>query len=98
MADSVRATLSSFGAQGIELRYFQVVGRAQSLRHALSDAGIVFEDVRIPMTEWPARRDDPTFAGPYRGLPTLRWGDATVAETLAIASFVARRLGQYNGL
>jgi glutathione S-transferase len=97
-ATSVQSTLTSFGVHGIELRYFPVIGRAQSLRHALLDAGIAFEDVRIPMKEWPAKRDDPTFAGPYRGLPTLRWGDATVAETFAIAGFVARRLGQYNGL
>src|SRR6185295_7598594 len=74
------------------------IGRAQSLRHALLDAGIAFEDVRIPMTEWPAKRSDPAFAGPYRGLPTLRWGEATIAETMAIASFLARKLGQYDGL
>jgi glutathione S-transferase len=82
----------------IALRYFPVVGRAQPLRHALADAAVAFDDVRIPLSQWPERREDPGFAGPYRGLPTLSWGPAIVAETLPIASFLARRLGHYDGL
>jgi glutathione S-transferase len=82
----------------VVLRYFSVVGRAQSLRHVLADAGVAFEDVRIEVADWPRRREDPSFAGPYRGLPTLSWNDATIAETLVIATFLARTLGQYDGL
>lgn len=82
----------------IILRYFPVCGRAQPLRHALLDAGVGFEDERIPLADWPARKDDPTMTGPYRSLPTLRWGDALIAETLPIASYVAHRLGHHDGL
>lgn len=82
----------------IVLRYFPVCGRAQALRHALTEASVPFEDVRIPVSDWPNRRLDPQFAGTYRALPTLSWGDTLVSETLPIASFVARRLGQYDGV
>jgi glutathione S-transferase len=82
----------------IILHYFPVCGRAQPLRHALLDAGVEFEDRRIPLQDWPAHREDPGVAGPYRGLPTLRWGDALIAETLPVASYLAHRLGHYDGL
>lgn len=82
----------------IVLRYFQCLGRAQPLRHALIDAGLAFDDVCIPMAEWPQHKADPGVAGPFRGLPTLSAGGALVAETLSIASFLARRLGHYDGL
>jgi hypothetical protein len=82
----------------VVLRYFQCLGRAQPLRHALIDAGVAFEDVRVPMAEWSQHKADPTFAGPFGGLPTLGFGGATVAETLPIASFLGRRLGHYDGL
>src|SRR4029079_6996164 len=43
-------------------------------------------------------RDDPSFGGMYRGLPTLTWGSATLSETLPIASYIAKKLGHYDGL
>src|SRR3954463_7230601 len=81
----------------IVLRYFPVVGRAQALRHALTDAGLAWEDLRVPMADWPRLRGEPGFGGPFATLPTLTWDGATVGETLAIASFVARRLGHDRG-
>jgi len=85
-------------AVAVVLRYFAVCGRAQALRHALADSGTAFEDLRLPLTDWPTHRTDPSFSGPHRALPTLSWGDEFVAETLPIASFLARRLGHYEGL
>ena len=82
----------------VVLRYFPMVGRAQPLRHALADAAVSFDDLRIPLSQWPQHKEDPDFAGPYGGLPTLSWGTVTVAETLPIASFLARRLGHHEGL
>ena len=82
----------------VVLRYFPMVGRAQPLRHALVDAAVPFDDLRVPLEQWPQHKEDPDFAGPYGGLPTLSWGPMTVAETLPIASFLARRLGHYEGL
>lgn len=80
------------------LRYFSIVGRAQPLRHALADAAVAFEDVQLSLAQWPQHKEDPSFAGPYGGLPTLSWGSVTVSETLPIATFLARRLGDYDGL
>jgi glutathione S-transferase len=85
-------------SEQIVLRYFPVQGRAQALRHALADRHLVFEDMRIPVSEWGQRREDVAFAGPFRALPTLTWGNVTVAETLPIASFIAKRSGHYEGL
>jgi glutathione S-transferase len=85
-------------ATAVVLRYFPVVGRAQPLRHALADAAVSFDDLRTTLSQWPQHKEDPGFAGPYGGLPTLSWGPATLAETLPIASFLARRLGHYEGL
>jgi glutathione S-transferase len=85
-------------ASPIILRYFAMQGRAQPIRHALADAGVAFEDLRVSMADWPKQKGDPSFAGPYGGLPTLTWGDVLVAETLPIAAFVARKLRQYDGL
>ena len=82
----------------ITLCYFSILGRAQPLRHALSDAKLEFCDLQIPLSEWPQHKEDPSFAGPFAGLPTLSWGEDTIAETLAISSFLARRLGHYQGL
>jgi glutathione S-transferase len=82
----------------VVLRYFPIVGRAQPLRHTLADAAVSFDDLRIPLSQWPQHKEDPDFAGPYGGLPTLSWGPVTVAETLPIAFFLARRLGHHDGL
>jgi len=82
----------------IVLRYFPVTGRAQALRHALTASGRSFEDLRLPLPEWSVRRTDPRFAGALRALPTLTWDDSLVSETLPIASFLAKRLGHYEGL
>jgi glutathione S-transferase len=80
------------------LRYFDAQGRAQALRNALSGAGISFEDVRVTLATWPSHREDPGFGGLFAALPTLTWDGGTISETLAIASFVAKRLGHYDAL
>lgn len=82
----------------ITLRYFEAVGRAQPIRHALLDAGVVFEDVRATLEDWPSLREDPLFGGPFHALPTLTWDEATIGETLPIASFIAKKLSHYEGL
>jgi glutathione S-transferase len=82
----------------VVLHYFPVLGRAQALRHALADRRIGYEDVQVAPQDWPRLRTERALGGPFRALPTLIWGDDRVAETLAIASFVAQRSGQYDGL
>jgi len=80
----------------IVLRYFKIRGRAQPLRHALLDAGVPFDDLHV--SDWQQKKTDPIVGGPYGVLPTLSWGGASISETLPIASFIARRLGHYDGL
>lgn len=82
----------------IILRYFPVLGRVQALRHALSDAGLDYEDHQIPLDQWPNHKQDPSIAGPFGGLPTLSWNGELVSETLPIATFLSKRLGHYEGL
>src|SRR5687768_17094986 len=82
----------------VVLRYFECLGRAQPLRHALIDAGVAFDDVHVSMSDWSQHKADPAFAGPFGGLPTLSSGGAVVAAALPIASCLGRRLGQYDGL
>lgn len=81
----------------ITLRYFSVLGRAQPLRAALVDAGVAFEDRHVALAEWAELGTEPAFGGPYQGLPTLTWGEITLGETLPIASFLSRQLGEYDG-
>jgi len=79
-------------------RYFPVTGRGQALRLALADRQVPFEDLRPAPADWPKLRSEASFGGPFRALPSLSWGDEHVSETLPIASFIAKRTGQYDGL
>jgi glutathione S-transferase len=80
------------------LRYFDCLGRTQPLRNALVDAGIAFEDQRLAIgPSWRALKEQAD-GGPFGSLPVLEWGDDCVAQALPIAGYVARRLGQYDGL
>jgi glutathione S-transferase len=82
----------------IVLRYFDCVGRAQPLRNALVDAGVAFDDERIAVSpSWRTVKEQAE-GGPFGSLPVLEWGDDCVAETLPIAGYIARRLGQYESL
>jgi glutathione S-transferase len=70
----------------------------QAIRHALADSGRAFDDVRVSLEEWPPLKSDASFSGPFGCLPVLVWGDALIAETIPISSFIARELGHYEGL
>jgi glutathione S-transferase len=81
----------------IELKYFDVRGRAQFLRDFLLCRDIPFADDRLPLganfEAWDAIRPDRTLTGPFQKLPILRWGDRLVAEMTVIASFLHRSSG-----
>lgn len=81
----------------IELRYFNVRGRAQFLRYFLLCRQIPFADERLPLgagfEAWQAIRPDRSITGPFQKLPVLRWGDRVVGETTVIASFLHRMSG-----
>ena len=81
----------------IELKYFNVRGRAQFLRYYLLCRGIPFADERLPLgagfEAWQAIRSDRSITGPFQKLPVLRWGDRVIAETTVIAFFLHRVCG-----
>lgn len=81
----------------IQLKYFDVRGRAQFLRYFLLCRDVPFEDDRVSLAAgfeaWQAIRPDRTISGPFQKLPVLRWGDRTVCETSVIAGFLHRTLG-----
>lgn len=77
----------------ITLRYFACRGRAQPLRYALHDAGVTYDDELVPFdASWVECKQDPSFSGPFASLPVLVWGDVVLAQTPAIAYFLARTL------
>lgn len=81
----------------IELKYFDVRGRAQFLRYFLLCRQVPFEDDRVSpdagSEAWQAIRPDRALTGPFQKLPVLRWGERMIAETTVIASFLHRALG-----
>jgi glutathione S-transferase len=84
------------------LRYFDARGRAQFIRAWLTARGIDFQDERVPLDEgfasWQAMRDDRARVGPFRRLPVLHYGDELVPETIVIAGFLHRELGDAAAL
>ncbi len=86
----------------VELKYFDVRGRAQFLRYFLLCRDIPFADDRVSLAAgfeaWQAIRPDRTVTGPFQKLPVLRWGDRLIAETTVIASFLHHTLGDADRL
>lgn len=73
------------------LIYFDApVSRGEECRLALHLAGVDFEDVRIPLADWPALK--PTM--PYGALPVLELpGHPLLAHSNAILVLIGRRYG-----
>lgn len=77
------------------LHYFDCRSRGQALRFALVASGVDFEDRRIPieaLPRWREKARDESLGGPFASLPLLDWDDFRVAQTLAIASYLAEKL------
>ena len=93
-------------AADVRLHYFDCRSRGQALRFALVDAGVAFEDARTPIEELEAFRERAAAGGPgpssgeaetarsnpFGALPVLEWHGHVVAQTLAIATFLASEL------
>ena len=78
---------------GCQLLYFNLPGRGEATRLALTIGGISFEDKRIEFSEWPATK--PTT--PWGSLPVLTLQDGTtqIAQQRAILRFVGKETGLY---
>ena len=73
------------------LIYFDFAGsRGEECRIALHLAGIDFDDVRVPGSDWPAMKA----ATPFGGMPVLEIpGKAALAHSNAILGFIGRQHG-----
>ena len=74
---------------GIKLVYFNLMGRAETTRLILAQAGVSYEDKRIEKEEWPALKT----SLPIGQLPVLEVDGKTIGQSMAIARYCARRFG-----
>jgi len=73
----------------IKLTYFNVRGRAEISRLILAQAGVAYEDHRLPREEWPSMKPNT----PCGVLPVLEYNGTTIAQSISIARFLAK---EYN--
>ena len=74
---------------GIKLIYFNLMGRAETARLILAQAGVSYEDKRIEKEEWPALKA----SLPMGQLPVLEVDGKTIGQSMAIARYCAKRFG-----
>merc|ERR1712038_254570 len=89
-----QVTIITMAAPKVKLTYFNLRGRAEPSRLLLAYGGIKFEDCRITPgfedpKEWMALKPKT----PYGSLPLLEWNGTNVAQSMAIARFIAREVG-----
>ncbi|XP_005093139.2 probable glutathione S-transferase 7 [Aplysia californica] len=73
----------------LKLNYFNVKGRAELSRLVLAAAGKEYEDLRFSREEWPNYKK----ATPFGQTPTLEVDGKLIAQSTAIAAFLAREFG-----
>merc|ERR1712184_234620 len=74
----------------IKFSYFDIEAKGELTRLLLHAGNFDFEDHRIPISEWPGEHKATTTFGQ---LPMLQWDGVELAQSMAIARFVARRAG-----
>ena len=74
---------------GIKLVYFNLMGRAETARLILAQAGVSYEDKRIEKEEWPALKA----SLPMGQLPVLEVDGKTIGQLMAIARYCAKKFG-----
>merc|ERR1711913_29669 len=81
-------------APKVKITYFNLRGRAEPSRLLLAYGGIKYEDCRVTPafqdpTEWQALKPKT----PYGSLPLLEWDGTCIAQSMAVARFIAREVG-----
>merc|ERR1711971_1203854 len=78
----------------VKLTYFNLRARAETARLLLAYGGIQYEDYRVRATfEHPGEWTEMKPTTPYGGLPLLEWDGVCIAQSMAIARFLAREVG-----
>ncbi|OWF48494.1 glutathione S-transferase 1-like [Mizuhopecten yessoensis] len=76
-----------------KVTYFNGRGRAESTRIILTEAEVLFEDVRISKEQWDAMKQ----STPTHTLPILELDDGTVlSQSPAILRFLGRKFNMYS--
>ncbi|KAF0719933.1 Aste57867_689 [Aphanomyces stellatus] len=75
----------------LKLTYFDLAGRAELTRLALTIGDIPFEDDRVPRDQWPALK--PTL--PFRQMPVLTVDGQVITQSGAIARYAGALAGLY---
>ncbi|XP_013094195.2 glutathione S-transferase 4-like [Biomphalaria glabrata] len=76
----------------IKLLYFDARGRAEVSRLVLAAVGQQFEDIRLPREKWATEKANT----PFGQLPVLEIDGRRYAQSLAIATYLAREFGLYG--
>merc|ERR1711962_785031 len=74
----------------IKFSYFDIEAKGELTRLLLHAGNFDFEDDRLPISSWPGEHKEKTTFGQ---LPILSWDGVELAQSMAIARFVARRAG-----
>ncbi|VDM24513.1 unnamed protein product [Toxocara canis] len=72
-----------------KLIYFNSMGRAEVVRLVFAQAGVEYEDVRIEKANWPALKEKM----PFGQLPVLEEDGRLLAQSTAIATYLASKFG-----
>ncbi|KAH9509991.1 Glutathione S-transferase 7 [Bulinus truncatus] len=78
--------------KNIKVLYFDARGRAEIIRLLLTAAGQSFEDVRFTKETWPAEKPKT----PFGQLPVIELDGKRYAQSVAIATYIAREFGLYG--
>ncbi|XP_077985459.1 hematopoietic prostaglandin D synthase-like [Glandiceps talaboti] len=74
-----------------QLTYFNVRGRAEITRLIFAAAGVEFDDVRFEQGQW--KTEKATGKYPFDQVPTLEFDGVILAQSRAMARFVAKEHG-----
>jgi glutathione S-transferase len=75
------------------LVYFAGRGRAEVIRLVLAEAGVEYDEQLVTMENFPAMKKSGEL--PFGAVPAWREGDFTLAQSSAIANYLARQHGLY---
>jgi len=73
----------------VKLVYFDAEGKAELIRLLLHAGNIDFEDFRFSFADWPKHKP----GTPFGQSPVLYWDGEELAQCMAMARFVAKKVG-----
>merc|ERR1712001_701991 len=90
MGTPTAATKSTAKMPIVKLVYFDAQAKGELARLLLAAGNIDYEDFRVGFSDWPG---DIKATTPFGQMPVLYWDGEELAQSMAIARFVARKVG-----